>query len=178
MSDPSALGTAGIALVSAVVGGGIAGGTQLVVEGRRASHERDLDATRAMRQQAERQAEDTASFLGAARFLRDEFFRTKAILATSVEGRTFISDEYFGRERLSEDDRSILSRLLTKQDWNIVSAAWTAIATVDGIRRGSLGTRPFLQLDESEQSDVILSGMRGAIVQIEQAIVALDRVIA
>ena len=178
MSDPSALGTAAIALVSAVVGGGIAGGTQLVVEGRRASHERDLDAAQATRQQAEREAEDTADFRGAARSLRDDFFRTKAILATSLEARTFISDEYFGTERLSAEDRRILSKLLTKQDWVTVSAAWTAIATVDGIRRGSLGTRPFLQLDDSEQSNVILSGMRGAIVQIEKAIAALDRVIA
>jgi hypothetical protein len=178
MSDLSALGTAAIALAGAVVGGAITGGAQLLVEGRRSAHERDLDKARAKRRDFEREAEETAGLLAAVRFLRDHLVRTQVFIESSMFARTLVGGDFFATQALSDDDRRILARLLRKDDWTTVADAWTAIAAVDGARRGALGTEQFRRLDDDESAQAMFNVMRAAIDNIEKAIVALDRVTA
>ena len=121
-NSPSTLTTLLTALRGALVGGIITGIATLVVEGRRAEHERDLVDARAThdseladagfaREQEALDREESALLQGAARMLDNEFWTTRAIFQVAAHRKESWS-EHWVPPRVSADEHRVLARHL------------------------------------------------------------------
>lgn len=134
-ANPSTLATVLIALSSAVVGGAIAGVTQWLIEGRRARHERELDAERAQRADADAQRAASNVAMVAARLMIDDFRRTVNLWKVEIANeRWMISALSRMRMRVTQDERRALAEHLDAVAWKRVAVAESQIEMAESMR--------------------------------------------
>ncbi len=174
-TNPSAVTTALIAVGSAVIGGVLTAVAQVVVESRRAAHERALESEKATREDGTRSDEEAALTRGAARLLSDHFQRRCSLYQTTIDQGKYWGQSYELPPLMSDFDRRILARRLSATQWRTIANAEMVIATLDA-------TRGFLDRDDEwfdfTETDPfhLRTVLTAAVIAMSQAIEALKTV--
>jgi hypothetical protein len=168
--NPNAVTTALIAAGSAVVGGLLTVVAQLLVEGKRAEHERQVETRRVEHEENQQRDEDAALLRGAARLLHQELSYIVALFRVAQATGTVWATGVERTSQLTADERRVLARQLAADEWDTVTNAQNRADTMMVARR-MMENEEFFRLTDEH------SGMKAtlpfALQVLEQALVVL-----
>lgn len=155
------------------MGGALTGIVQWVIEGRRARHERELDAVRAQRERDDAQQAARSLARVAARVMTDDFTRVSVQWETEREADRWYLGEFPMRSQVTPDERRVLAGWLDDDAWITLSYVEGKIELVNDRRRerrAELGEGAVEAKFEDDDREIVKEG----IAALESAIDALE----